>query len=228
MPIALGTILLDDAHTTVKERIEEMGGRDERIITVSGLIAGETTRSGLDARIDAILAAASTADDSAELSLREGRRLLVRRSAFSREIGLGALVASFVLELCARDPLESSTQETSIVWPIAVSGATRAIPTTGNAPALPIIAMTAVGDVVCPSFSDGLRAFTYNGTVPGGVTLVLDAAAGTARLDGEDVLPYTAGRFPVIAPPATTLTYADTPASSHAAAVTVTFRDRWW
>jgi hypothetical protein len=56
----------------------------------------------------------------------------------------------------------------------------------------------------------------------------MDGRSGVVTLEGADVTPYTSGEFPRIAPEGTTLTYEDDAASSHTAAVTVAFRDRWW
>ena len=75
---------------------------------------------------------------------------------------------------------------------------------------------------------DGTRTLAYSGTVADGESLVLDSAAGTASLNGQDVTPYTSGVFPRVAPEGTTLTYVDDATSSHTASVTVAFRDRWW
>ena len=38
MAVTLGSVTFDDAHTTVREKLEEVGGRNERRITVSGAI----------------------------------------------------------------------------------------------------------------------------------------------------------------------------------------------
>ena len=82
MAITLGPVTFDDAHTTAKEKLEEVGGRNERRVTVSGAIVGQNTVAAIEAQLDAILDAASVEDFSAELSLRSGRRLFVRRNEF--------------------------------------------------------------------------------------------------------------------------------------------------
>src|SRR5690606_1988193 len=114
MPITLGNVTFDEANTTVREKLEEVGGRNERRITISGLVLGDSTPASIEARLDAILDAASLEDYTGELSLRPGRRLLVRRDAFKRELRPEELVGAFTLELSAREPFEEASVETLI------------------------------------------------------------------------------------------------------------------
>jgi hypothetical protein len=224
----LGSIAFDAAHTTVREKYEEVGGRNERTVEISGAIVGESSVAAVEAKLDSILAAASTDDYTAELSIRSGRRLFVKRSAFAREVSSAALAGSFVLSLGAREPYEESTTLTSVNWSISASGATKAFTSGGNVSAPPTIRLTATGSVVEPAFSDGTRTIVYSGTVANGSVLVFDAGAGKVTLDNEDVTPYAAGLFPRLAPGQTTLTYTDAASSSHTASVTVEYQDRWW
>jgi hypothetical protein len=226
--IVLGTVTFDETHTAVKEVYEEVGGRDERKIEVSGLVVGESSPTAIEARLDAILAAASTEDYGAVLSVRAGRFLQVRRDALKRELSEDALVGSFHLVLAAKDPFEVSVNETSENWTIAASGATRQVSTSGNASARPVIAVLASGELLDPALDDGERRIAYSGTVASGSVIEFDGAGDVVRLDGADVTPYTQGDFPKIAPEGTTLTYTDDPASSHTASAVVTYRDRWW
>ncbi len=228
MAITLGPVTFDDAHTTVREKLEEVGGRNERSIVVSGAIVGQSSVSAIEAQIDAILDAASVEDFSAELSLRSGRRLFVRRNQFSREVQSEALVGAFTLELEARDTFEESTSITTVNWTVTASGETQAASSAGTVYANPKISLLATGTIVDPSFSDGSRTISFSGTVQDGETLVLDAATVSATLEGSDVTPYTSGLFPRISPEGVTLTYVDDAGSSHTAQVTVTYRDRWW
>ncbi len=228
MAITLGPVTFDDAHTTVREKLEEVGGRNERRVTVSGAIVGQSTVSAIEAQIDAILDAASVEDFSAELSLRSGRRLFVRRNKFSREVQTEALAGAFTLELEAKDTVEESTSITTVNWTVTASGQTQAASSAGTVYAKPKLSLVATGTIVDPTFSDGARILAYSGTVQDGETLVLDAATGSATLEGSDVTPYTTGVFPRISPEGVTLTYADDAGSSHTAQVTITFRNRWW
>ena len=41
MAIVLGSVTFDETHTTVRERFEEVGGRDARAIDISGVIVGD-------------------------------------------------------------------------------------------------------------------------------------------------------------------------------------------
>lgn len=228
MPIMLGSVSFDDLNTTVREKLDEVGGRNERRVTVSGLVLGENTPGAIENRLDAILDAASLEDYSGVLSLRTGRRLMVRRDAFKRELRPDELVGAFTLELSARDPFEESIAETSLSWTIAASGATLGATALGTMDARPIISLTAIGTLVNPVLSDGMRTMAFSGTVSSGQALVFDASAGRVTLASVDVTPYTTGEFPRIAPEGTTLVYTDHPTSSHTATASVRFRSRWW
>jgi hypothetical protein len=223
MTIVLGALTLDEATTAAREQYEEVGGRGGRSVVLTGLVTGE-----VEARLDEVLAAASEIDYSCALSLRPGRRLWVRRVGFSRETLRDRGLGSFELKLETRDEYEESIAEHAQPWTIAASGAAFALQPAGNAAALPIVSLTADATLVNPSLSDGERNIAYSGSVAAGHTLVFDSAAERVLLDGADVLPYTTGAFPRLAPGAATLTYTDDPASAHRATATVSYRDRWW
>ncbi len=228
MAITLGEVTFDEAHTTVKEEIAEVGGRDERIITVSGLVLDQRSPGALDAALDDIAAACSTVDYTAFLSVRAGRRFRVRRNEFKREVDRNALVGAFTLVVAAGDPREESVDETRVDWEPEASGAAREFMTQGNTDTGVTLTLTAAGDVATPAFSDGTRTITYDGIVPDAGELVIDGEARTATLNGEDVTPYTAGLFPRIAPGGTTLIYTANPSGGQAARIAVAYRDRWW
>lgn len=228
MAVTLGSLVFDPAHTTEREVHQEIGGRRERVVEITGLVVGESTPEAIEARLDAILDAASSEEYPAELSVRPGRRLFVRRTEFTRQLSADTLVGSFSLKLHARDPIEESVDPTVENWAIAVSGATLAVSTGGNVFSEPVITLAAVGDLVNPAISDGERSIAYNGTVPDGSTLTVDGPASHVTLDGEDVTPYSTGLFPRIEPEGTVLTYTDDAASSHTGNGTVSYRDRWW
>jgi len=227
MAIMLGAVTFVETHTTVQEKHAETGGRDARKITITGMIRGETSVEAIEARLDAIAEAASESGFTA-LSLRPGRRLWVRRTAFAREVARGSLAGSFTLQLEAPDPFEESAAVHETEWAIAASGDTIELAASGNAASRTVIAITAAGRLVNPSMSDGSATLTYEGIVEAGCTLVLDGAQSRALLDGEDVTPYTSGTFPRIAPEGTTLAYYDDASSAHACSAVVSFRDRWW
>ena len=228
MSIVLGGITFDPAHTTVREKHEEAGGRDARRVVISGLIVGAASSDAIESALDAILAEASGDGYASTLSLRSGRRLMVQRVSFLRDVSKDSRVGSFVLELDAADPFEEAAEERVVSWEVASSGATVSISGGGGAPSSPVIALVASGDVVCPALSDGTRRIVYSGTVRDGETLVFDGRQGIVSLDGGDVTPYTEGIFPLAAPGGTVLMYTDDPESSHRVSATVTVRDRWW
>jgi hypothetical protein len=222
----LGAYTFDARATAVREAQAESGGRDAREIRLTGLLGG--TAEELETALDAIVAAAGDGDVETALSLRTGRRLVVRRVGFTREIARDERTATFVLDLEARDPYESSESVHSHAWEVTASGNTLNVASAGNVYARPVITLVASGDVVAPAFSVGERTLTYDGIVPDGESLVLNGETGRVWLLGEDVTPYTSGVFPRIGPGATILTYTDDALSSHTAEVTVDFRDRWW
>ena len=226
--VSIDKLSFDASYTTVREKHEEVGGRDARRIEVSGIVVGEDSLANIEGRLDAIMGAASDDGDDVALSLRAGRRLWVRRLKFEREVACAGLTGSFLLSLEARDPYEESVEETSVKWTVTASGATKKVTPAGDVFSLPAITLVAVGNIVNPSFGDGVRTLGYSGTVGNGQTLVLDAPRGKVTLDGTDVTPYASGCFPHLAPGGTTLTYADDPSSSHTASVTIAFRNRWW
>lgn len=228
MAITLGTVLLDETHTAVHEKHAETGGRDGRSIVLSGLVLGEETIAAVEARLDAILAAASDVSYGTALSLRPGRRMWVRRTAFSRDINRSRGAGSFELHLQSGDPCEESIEPTVLPWPITSSGDTLAVPSMGNTTAPLRVTLTASGPLVFPGISDGLRTLLYEGVVAPSQVVVLDGAEGRLTLDGEDVTPYSSGDFPRLNPGENLLTYVDAPTSSHAAAAELRFRDRWW
>ena len=228
MPITLGPITFDAAHTTVRETHEEVGGRRERAIEISGMLVGLNTEAAIHAALDAILDAASSVDYSAELSLRAGRRLWVRRAEFIRNVSANALTGSFTLKVNARDPFEESTALHNVPWTIDASGDSISLAHLGNANAPTLLRVTAMDTLIDPAFSVDATAITYNGALAAGDVLEFDGANAVVRLNGADVTPYATGVFPDIAPEGITLLYTDVPASSHQATVAIEYRDRWW
>lgn len=227
MNIQLGDYVFDAATTTATGRHEETGGRDARNIQISGLIATRGTLEEVEADLDAILEAAS-ASEAVALTLRPGRVLHVRRTAFKRVIAQDPLVGSFQLSLEAVDPFERSIVETEFPWEILESGSVLELSTQGNACALPILTLTASGVLTAPCIDDGERSLCYPGVLTPGQVLVFDAVNNRATLDAEDVTPYTTGAFPRIPPGGALFTYTDDLLSDHTADAVIRFHDRWW
>lgn len=226
--ITLGNVTLDPATVDVRERLEEVGGSDERRIYLAGLLAGLSTVDEIEAALDAILNAASVDDYGASLSLRAGRRFWVRREQFQRRVSSATLTGAFELELRARDPFEESLDETTIPWSIGASGDAVLLDTAGNVHALPRITFIAQGDVANPSFGDGVRTLEYTGVVADGATLVFDSAQCTVTVNGVDVLPYAQGEFPRIEPGGTALVFTADGSGAESGDAAVVFHDRWW
>jgi hypothetical protein len=228
MAITLNGLLLDEMLSSIQEQHEEVGGRDARTVKITGLLLGETSVAALEARLDAVLHAASAVDYSAALSIRPGRRLLVRRAAFRREIQHARLVGMFTLKLEARDPFEEAESLTEIAWPVTASPSLLLVNSGGTASALPRIKLTAARVLIRPAVSDGTRRLEYDGIVKVGSRLEFDTARARVTLDDEVVTPYTRGAFPQLEPGETTLTYTDESTGTDSGAATVAFRERWW
>ncbi len=228
MTIRLNTYIFDNENTSVKDRMEEVGGKDERRFVLSGLIVGKSSISEVESELDLILDEVSKEDYGAKLSLRADREFAVERTRFERKVGDEEIIGAFELELRADDPFEYAVEESTDTWNVTASGQTTQQTAAGNVYSKPRFTLTASGDVVNPSISDGTRTITYVGTVADGEVLVVDAAGEAVTLEGEDVVPYTTGEFPRISPEGTTLEYTDDESSSHTAAIQIAFRDRWW
>ena len=228
MAIRLNSYEFDEENCSVHDRMEEVGGKDERRFVLSGLIVGKISIEEVESELDLILDESSKTDCGAKLSLRDGREFSVERERFERKVGEEELMGAFELELRAGDPFEYAVGETTGEWNVTGSGQTKEVTADGNVYSWPRLTLTASGSVVNPSISDGTRTIAYLGTVADGEVLIFDAAAGAVTLEGEDVLPYTTGEFPRISPEGTTLEYVDDELSSHTAAIGIAFRDRWW
>lgn len=228
MAVTLGAIAFDESHTDLSETLEEVGGRNERRITVKGLIVGEESVSDIHDRLDAILDAASTEDYSAALVIRTGRQLNVRRSGFRRDVRADALAGSYTLELAARDAYEEAIAGILDIWAVSTSGDTHVSAPGGNTVIPTKITLVATGSVVNPTIGDGVESMSYSGVVADGETLVFDGRSKLVTLEGADVIAYTAGVFPQLDPGGTTLTYTDDVTSSHTASLTVEYKARWW
>jgi hypothetical protein len=227
MGITLGGYAFGESITAVREHLKERGGRDARVVLLKGVLEGLASLDAIEAELDAIAAAASDTEE-AVLTLRPGRVLVVRRTALARQVYRDALSATFELELEAADAFERAAEETEVAGVFTGGQLTLDIPASGNTPALPRIGLTPDSSAVRPSVGVGDRVLTYDGTVAAGSTLVVDAAAGVALLDGVDVTPYTDGLPPLLSPGDNTLVYADESVSTPDVAVSVAFHARWW
>ena len=219
--------MLDPRTTGVREQLEEVGGRRERRVTLSGVFESLADRAAVEAQLDAILAAASQEDFNCALSLRPGRRLWVRRDQFVREVVTWPVTGSYSLRLLAREPVEEAEVESSESGAFSTLPHGIALEIGGNAPSPLRITLEAGSDLSAPSFTDGERTLSYDGLVLEGHTMVVDGVAGCVWLEGEDITPYTMGLFPRPAPGNATLTLSangDDPAGT----LSVAWRDRWW
>lgn len=225
MPITLGDFIFPE-NAAAAERLEEIGGRAARRIRIAGVLTGPDA-AGIDAGIDALLAAAPEAEAKAPLSLRPGRRLLVRRVRFEHDRNPAQRAAAFTLTLEAPDPFEESQTLFEAVWPDPPAGVPLALAPQGTAPAYPRLAITALADITRPRVSDGARALVFDGILPAGSVLTLDGPERRVLRDGADVTPYTLGAFPRIGPGPAELHFEADPGDPAEAVITAAWRDRW-
>lgn len=227
MGITLGGYAFGESVTSVRESLKERGGRDARVVSIKGVLEGFTTVAALEAELDALVAAASDAEEVA-MALRPGRRLWVKRTGFVREVYRDALTAAFELSLEAPDAVEEAEEESVVAGVYTDTQQTLSVPANGNTPARPHITLVPDGPVTRPSVGVGDSVLIYDGIVAAGQSLVVDAAAGAVLLDGVDVTPYTAGVPPLLYPGSNILTYADESLTIPNIAVAVRFHSRWW
>jgi len=227
MGITLGGYAFGDTVTAVRESLKERGGRDARVVLIKGLLEGFPSVAALEAELDALVAAASDAEEVA-LTLRPGRRLWVKRTGFVREVYRAALTAAFELSLEASDAVEEAEEESVVAGVYTDTQPSLSVPTLGNTPARPRITLVPSAAVTRPSVGVGDSVLTYEGIVAAGQSLVVDAAAGAVWLDGVDVTPYTIGIPPLLAPGNNAIAYQDETTPTPDIAVTLHFRNRWW
>ena len=227
MAITVGDHVFEERTTVLREAYETVGGKETRLITITGLIRGATDRAALETALDTVIMAASS-DDPVYVSLRTGRRLLARREGFSREINGARLTGQFSLTLRAEGDFEESEAVHETAWSVDAIDDTIALSNGGNVATRPVITLDALATVVAPQLSDGTRTLLYEGIVESGMTWIVDGEAAQVWLDGVDITPYTFGDFPEVAPGGGVLTYSNDAESSPLWDGEVALRDRWW
>lgn len=227
MSLYLGPLPLDPAATAVREEQEEIGGRDARIVTITGVVVADRAEA-VEARLDAVMAAAAGTGNVVALELRPGRRLLARRREFKREVARDGHTGTFTLTLAAEDPFEEAAAETFAQWEIAADGDAVALVTAGNAPAPLSFELTAASTLVSPTLTSGASTLRYDGLLVAGDVLCFDGSRATATLNGAEVTPYVTGTPLWVPPEGANLTYSAGPGGGHTASVLLRWRDRWW
>jgi hypothetical protein len=224
MSFYLGNVALDAATTSIREEQEEVGGRDARLITITGVVAA----ADVEARLDAIMAAAAGTNGVVELGIRPGRRLLARRQEGQREVAADGRTGAFKLVLTADNPFEEAAEATSAAWDIDANGDTATLTTSGNAPTPLSIEITATSTLITPSFSNGADSITYDGVMESGDVLCVDGERFQATLNGADVTPYVTGTRIWVSPDGIVVSYNGAAGSGHSATAIISYRDRWW
>lgn len=227
MAISVGGYVFNARTTVVREQYETLGGKQTRAIRITGLLRGAADEAALISALDGVTLAVSQ-EAPVAVSLRPGRQMLARRESFQREVNGRTLTGQFVLDLRAEQAWEESSELHEVAWNPASSGPDIDVANGGNAPAAPLITLTAASFLITPGVTDGVRSLIYEGEVDSGSSLVFDSRAREVRLDGAVVTGYTSGTFPELAPGETTLSYTEDPGSSGQVSGAVAYRDRWW
>ena len=229
MSWSLGGITFDMETTHLKERWEEAGGATGRVIELSGLMREDDHGSGsLEEQLDAILGAAPEDAYTAILSLREGRRLRVRREGFTWEYAPERSAVAYKLTLRAVPGWEEAEEEAHAVWCVTTHEGESSLDVDGNTWTAPVVMITASGTLRGLSLSDGTRAIAYGGMLAAGETLIWDGPAGTVMVEERDVSAQTRGLFPRCKPGGSMLTHRHEEAPEGTLVfVTASWRARW-
>ncbi len=227
--VTIGDYSFPERSTAVDIESKFIDGKLKKIVRIDAIVLGSGSASDFSANIEDLEGEVERFDrGEADLSVTSGRYYRGTRLALRRTVDSESKFGAFEILLLTDDRFERSSALHEEEKTITASGDTLTVSQEGNADALPEITLTATGDLVYPTLSDGTRSLTYNGTISAGSVLVIDADAKTAILDGEtNALPKITGSFPVLSPGDTTLTYTDNEDSSHDAVLVVRFRDTW-
>jgi hypothetical protein len=227
--VAIGDYAFPEHSTAVDVQSRFIDGTLKKIIRIDAIVLGSGNAADFLANVEDLEGEVEKFDrGEANLSITPGRYHQGIRLGLQRTLDRESKFAAFEILLLTDDRFERSSELHEEDKTIAASGDTLALSQAGNVYAFPEIALTATGDLVYPVLSDGTRSLAYNGTIPAGSVLVIDADAKTAILNGDtNALPKITGSFPLLSPGDTTLTYTDNEESSHQGSLVVQFRDTW-
>jgi len=226
---AIGAFTFPVRSTAVDVRTRLVEGRARKLIRVDTILLGSGTLTEFLGDVGVLEGEIERFDrGEATLSITEGRYHEGRRLSVQRTLDEDAKFAAFEILLITEDIHERSTALHEVAKMITASGDRVAVSQAGNTRSRPRMTLTAVGDLVRPSVSDGERTMTFEETLSAGSSLVLDSDLQTAVLAGEEnVLAKMSGSFGLLGPGETTITYSDDAASSHSGSLLVAYRDTW-
>ena len=90
--LRLNSYDFDEDFTFVRERLDEVGGKEGKVFSITGFILGKGSVKEIGDELDRILDQVSGANGKAKLSLLEGREYEVTRTEFVRRIARAELV----------------------------------------------------------------------------------------------------------------------------------------
>jgi len=226
---SIGAFTFPARRTAVDVQTSLVEGRTRKIIRVDTILLGSGSLADFLTEVSNLEAEVEKLDrGEATLSVTAGRYYGGRRLSVQRTLDEAARFAAFEIRLLTEDRYERSLDLHEATKVLTASGDTLIVDHAGNTLARPELTLTAVGNLVRPTLSDGERSIVYEDTLAAGGSLVFDSDLQTALLNGtQNVLPKTSGSFPLLSPGNTTITYTDDPTSSHSGTLLVRFRDLW-
>ena len=184
--VAIGSYTFPEHSTAVDIQSRFIDGKLKKIIRIDALVLGSGNAVDFLADIEDLEGEIEKFDrGEADLSITSGRTYKGIRLALQRTLDRESKFAAFEILLLTEDRFERSSVLHEEDKTITASGDTLVVSQAGNVYAFPEITLTATEDLVHPVLSDGTRGLTYNGTIPAGSVLVIDADAKTATLDGD-------------------------------------------
>ncbi len=224
----LGDYTFRSDSTRVLSDLRYVEDRLRRQVEIVGLLSEFATHDDFAAELSELdTAVEAFCNGSATLTLTEGRQLSGSVLRYRKTVDELERSVTFRLIVLSEDRFERSIELHEENLAIDASGDAIVLANAGTADSLPELTLSAIGALINPSVSDGLRTLIYQGTLSPGDALALDSDAHTATLNGGNALAAVSGDWPRLAPGETTLTYTDQAGSSHSATLLVQYRDYW-
>jgi len=225
----IGTFELDSTTTVIDTRTEFVLGRVRRVTVLTLFLTRFTDRDDFSRTLDDLEKEVERLDrGETDFSIRTGRMLRGRRRKWVLTRDEDRCTAVARLEVLGEDRYEYGETENLVSFSITSSPQNLDLTVGGNWNALPILKLTASGNLADPVFSDGVRTLSCNLSLAAAETLEIDSESRTVTKNGdEDVFPSVTGDFPEPVPGSTSLVYSDSTSGTPSASLEIRWRDRW-
>jgi phage-related protein len=208
------------------------GYMDAKVITVQGqLYVGPMTLTDYRTRLDALRAALAAGPASLYLwSDRYYRNAQAQDRTNYVATGFGRL-GDIDIEFTCPDPFQYAETLDSTTEAVSATGETFAVVTAGNAPSVPVLAITAEGSgakTIAWTITNQTtgESFTLTGSVTGGDVITVDCLNHAAAIGGTDRMDLFDGQWLTLAVGSNTL--EETTGAATISQIIVTRRDRWY